>query len=138
MWIETTEKQLTIRLRSAGRVVNLAPGVPVEVADADGEKILAMTDKVRRVKVRPSVAQTILTAPSACPWFIGQWVVVTSPIEPPRSMWIAMVSWEPPGNPAKSGWWACVQAGDRWSWVHESCLSRIPVDEAGTATEPAR
>ena len=108
IWIEALE---TLRVRQKGDVTVLRPGLPVEFAEAEGQRLLARAPgKVKQVRLR------------AAPLFsVGTPVLVGS-----STPWCALVAWtlpQSPGGTTQAGWWYCVEVGTRWALVHESRLS---------------
>jgi len=111
MWIEAIDKPLKVFFQPDRKIL-LQPGRPAEISDDEGRKLLTKANgKVRRVHY-PTAALSI-----------GQIVRVDSPAEAPWAGRIVMTLFERPGQTTKPGWWYCVEAGYRWSFVHESLLS---------------
>jgi len=107
MWIESLQP---LRVRRLVDVVSLRPGLPVEFDEAEGQRLLNRAPG--KVKVVTPIAPPLFT--------MGVPVMVLSG-EP----WCALVAFalpQPPSGTTQAGWWYCVEAGDRWAFVHESRL----------------
>ena len=112
MWIESSQP---LRVRRLVDVVSLRPGLPVEFDEAEGQRLLQRAPG--KVKV---------VAPTDPPLFtVGSPVMVQS-----GRPWCALVAFmllQPTQGTMKTGWWYCVEADVRWSFVHESLLDRQAV-----------
>lgn len=109
MWIESLQP---LRVRRKIDVVDLQPGLPVEFDDADGQRLLARAGgKVKVVTIASAPAFPLGSLVHIRSLSGGQWVGS-----------VALIFFQSSGGTTKTGWWYCVEAGARWSFVHESLL----------------
>lgn len=115
LWIESF---LPLRVQKQGLVIDLHPGQPVEFDDAEGQLLLARAPG--KVKI---------VDPGSTPLFPVGSLVTVRPMN--KQDWLAEVVltlYQPSGSTTKPGWWACVQAGPRWSFVHETLLDQATAE----------
>lgn len=111
LWIESLQQ---LRVQKRGIVIDLRPGQPVEFDDAEG-----------RLLLERAPGKVKLVDPGSTPLFPVGCLVRVRPMN--KQDWlgeVVLTLYQPIGGTTKPGWWACVQAGTRWSFVHENLLDQ--------------